>query len=224
MRTGLPSEATANPSVAMRTAWRDADQAQLRRLGHVLTYALLAAGLSPFLAVYAMVVLGTGAGFAIAINAVSSGILVLSSLMVSSRLARGSSSRMLRNSFLLRAGALFLGLSAFPGNPLAPLLLMLVAVLLAIGDTAGQLSANERLMRLATGPSVIAFQSHYVVPNVLAYAAGIGMASLVMLIGGYASFAILFAAAGSSRLVAAQVASAKRRELTDTGIVPSAPR
>jgi hypothetical protein len=202
--------------VPRAAAWRAADETgRLRRHGRIMSLALLSAGLSPFLAVYAMVVLGTGAGFAIGISAVSSASLVASSLFVSSRLARSSSSRMLRNSFLLRSGALFLGLLAFPANPFAPLLIMLVAVLLAMGDTAGQLSANERLMRLASGPSVIAFQSHYVVPNVLSYAAGIGIASLVMLLGGYASFAILFAAAGSSRLVAARVASPRPEAVSE---------
>lgn len=205
--------------VPRRTSWQAADDGgRLRRHGRVMSLALLSAGLSPFLSVYAMVVLGTGAGFAIAISAVSSGTLVISSLVVSSRLARGSSSGMLRNSFVLRSGALFVGLAAFPANPLAPMLILAVAVLLAMGDTAGQLSANERLVRLATGPSVIAFQSHYVVPNVLAYTAGIGAASVIMLLGGYLSFAILFAAAGSSRLVAARAATVGSRDasLPDT--------
>ena len=73
------------------------------------------------------------------------------------------------------------------------------------GDSAGQLSANERLMRLATGPDVLAFQSHFVVRNVGAYAGGVTASSMVMLIGGFPAFAILFVAAGVGRLVAARV-------------------
>ena len=191
--------------VPRTAAWREGDGAgRLRNHGRLMGLALLSAGLSPFLSLYAMVVLETGAGFAIAISAASSATLVLASLFVSSRLARGSSSRTLRASFALRSAALFLGLAAHPANPVAPLVIIVVAVVLAAGDAAGALSANERLVRLATGPSVIAFQSHYVLPNVLAYAAGIGLSSAVMLLGGWASFAILFGAAGISRLVAAR--------------------
>ncbi|MGH2429810.1 MAG: hypothetical protein ACRDGV_13190 [Candidatus Limnocylindria bacterium] len=190
--------------VPRRTPWGAAEQVRLHKLGNVLTLALLAAGLSPFLSVYSMVVLGTGAGFAIVISAVSSATLVLSSVLVSSHLRGGSSSRLLRSSFMLRGAALLLGLAAHPANPAAPFVLLLVAILLAIGDTAGQLSANERLLRLATGPGVIAFQSHFVVRNVGAYASGILVGSFVMLLGGYLAFAILFVTAGSVRFAAAR--------------------
>jgi hypothetical protein len=178
------------------------DGARLRRHGRVMTLALLSAGLSPFLSVYAMTVLHTGAGFAIALSAVSSATLVLASLYVSSHLRQGSSTQLLRRSFVLRAGALLLGLTAHPANPLAPAVLVAVAVLLAAGDTAGQLAANERLMRLATGPGVLAFQSHFVVRNIGAYAAGVATSSAVMLLGGYVGFAILFVLAASGRLAA----------------------
>ena len=190
--------------VPRRTAWGDDAQARLRKHGQVMSLALLSAGLSPFLSVYAITVLGSGAGFAIAISAVSSATLVLSSLYVSSHLRGGSSSRLLRRSFLLRAGALALGLAAHPVNPLAPAILIGMAVLLAAGDAAGQLSANERLMRLATGPGVLAFQSHYVVHNVGAYTGGVAASSVVLLLGGYPAFAILFALAAGGRLAAAR--------------------
>jgi hypothetical protein len=78
--------------------------------------------------------------------------------------------------------------------------------MLAAGDTGGQLSANERLFRLATGPSVIAFQSHFVLRNTLAYTGGLLAGSAVMLLGGYLSFAILFGAAGAVRFTAARTA------------------
>ena len=85
-----------------------------------------------------------------------------------------------------------MALAAHPINPLAPAVLILVAVLMAAGDTAGQLAANERLFRLATGPGVLAFQSHFVVHNVGAYAGGVAASSMIMLLGGYPAFAILF--------------------------------
>lgn len=184
--------------------WQGEDLARLRRHGNVMTLALLSAGLSPFLSVYAMSVLGTGAGFAIAVSAVSSATLVVASLYVSSHLRDGSSSRLLHRSFVLRGLALFLALAAHPANPLAPAVVMAVAVLLAAGDTAGQLAANERLMRLATGPDVLAFQSRFVVRTVGAYAGGVGASALVMLFGGWPAFAILFVGAGIGRFAAAR--------------------
>lgn len=201
--------------------WSDEAQSRLRRHGNVMGLSLLSAGLSPFLSVYAISVLGTGAGFAIALSAISSGTLVLASLYVSSHLRGGSSSRLLRNSFVLRAAALFLGLAAHPANPLAPVVLVVIAVLLAMGDTAGQLAANERLMRLATGPSVLAFQSHFVVRNVGAYAGGIAASSLVMLMGGYPAFAILFVSSGLVRVAAARATRTQPRGevSTDTQVL-----
>jgi hypothetical protein len=190
--------------VPRSVAWHGEDLARLRRHGNVMTLALLSAGLSPFLSVYAMTVLGTGAGFAIAVSAVSSGTLVVASLYVSSHLRGGSSSRLLHRSFVLRGLALFLALAAHPANPLAPAVVMAVAVLLAAGDTAGQLAANERLMRLATGPDVLAFQSRFVVRTVGAYAGGVGTSALVMLLGGWPAFAILFVGAGIGRFAAAR--------------------
>jgi hypothetical protein len=190
--------------VPRRRPWEGDATSRLRRHGHVMTLALLSAGLSPFLSVYAMTVLHTGAGFAIAISAVSSATLVISSLVVSSHLRGGSSSRLLRRSFLLRALTLLMGLGAHPANPLAPAVLIVIAILMAIGDTAGQLAANERLMRLATGPDVLAFQSHFVVRNVGAYTGGVAASSAVMLLGGYPAFAILFVLAATGRLAAAR--------------------
>ncbi len=205
--------------VPRRTAWGSDGQARLRRHGNVMTLALLSAGLSPFRSVYAMTVLNTGAGFAIAISAVSSGTLVLASLYVSSHLRGGSSSRLLRRSFLLRGVALLLGLAAHPINPLAPAVLMLIAILLAAGDTAGQLAANERLFRLATGPGVLAFQSHFVVKNVGAYTGGVAASSLIMLFGGYPAFAVLFVCAGLGRFAAARATELPQPASTDTQVV-----
>jgi hypothetical protein len=191
--------------VPRQTPWSSDAQARLRRHGNVMTLALLSAGLSPFLSVYAISVLGTGAGFAIALSAISSGTLVLASLYVSTHLRGGSASLLLRRSFLLRGFALFLGMAAHPANPFAPFVLVVVAILMAAGDTAGQLAASERLFRLATGPGVLAFQSHFVIRNVGAYTGGVAAASAIMLLGGWPAFAILFVGAGAVRLTAARV-------------------
>lgn len=196
--------------IPRRASWTGDEGTRLRRHGHVMSLALLSAGLSPFLSVYAISVLGTGAGFAIAVSAVSSATLVLSSLFVSSHLRGGSSTQLLRRSFVLRAAALCLGLTAFPANPFAPALLVVIAILLAAGDTAGQLAGNERLMRLATGPGVLAFQAHFVVRNIGAYTGGVAASSAIMLLGGYPAFAILFAVAATGRLAAYRATDAPR--------------
>jgi hypothetical protein len=112
--------------------------------------------------------------------------------------------------------ALFLGLAAHPINPFAPAVIVLIAVLLAAGDTAGQLAANERLLRLATGPDVLAFQSHFVVRQVGAYGIGNATSSLIMLLGGYPAFAILFVVAGAGRFAAARATQSAAREAVST--------
>ena len=203
--------------VPRETPWGSDSQARLRRHGNVMTLALLSAGLSPFLSVYAISILGTGAGFAIALSAISSGTLVAASLYVSSHLRGGSASLLLRRSFLVRGFALFLGLAAHPANPYAPVVLVVVAVLMAAGDTAGQLAASERLFRLATGPGVLAFQSHFVIRNVGAYTGGVAASSLVMLLGGWPAFAILFVGAGIGRFTAARVT-----EVSTSTMIPDA--
>ena len=209
--------------VPRETVWTSDAHSRLRRHGNVMTLALLAAGLSPFLSVYAISVLGTGAGFAIAISAISSATLVISSLYVSSHLRGGSASRLLRRSFLLRGFALFLALAAHPVNPFAPAVLVLVAVLMAAGDTAGQLAANERLFRLATGPGVLAFQSHFVVRNVGAYTGGVAAASMIMLLGGWPAFALLFLGAGTVRFTAAKVTEVTAPATQPTGTEATTP-
>lgn len=200
----LPSPGRIRVPRHAAAAFEGPNEHRLRRLANVLNLAGLSAGLAPFLSVYAMTVLETGPGFAIVISAVSSATLVASSLWVSGHLRGGSSSRLLRASMILRGAALFAAVTAHPANPLAPLVLLLVAFLMAAGDAAGQLSANERLFRLATGPSVIAFQSGNVLRNVAAYGVGLSAGALVMLFGGYAAFAILFVASGTTRFVAAR--------------------
>jgi hypothetical protein len=211
-------------SVPNRPAGAGADDGRLSRLGRVFTLASAAGGLTPVLSVYVISVLHTGPGFAIAVSAASAATLVLASVWVSSHLVRGSSSRLLRRSQFVRAAALALGLTAHPANPLAPLVVMVIAVLLAAGDTAGQLAANERLFRLATGPSVITFQSRYVIRNVMGYFSGLLTSSAVLLIGGYPAFAILFAGAGTVRLVAARFIDTGRGEVgTQTQVLAAAP-
>ena len=139
--------------------------------------------------------LGLSPAFAIVLSALSSAASLVSATIVGGLLARGSASRTLRVSFLMRGGSMILGLLAFPDNPAAWLVLCLVAIIASAGAAAGVLSSNERLMRLAPGPDLIHAQGRFVAGTALGITAG-QMANAVILAVlplGYPAFAILFA-------------------------------
>ena len=127
-----------------------------------MTVAAFGAGFGPYLSIYAISVLGLPPAFAILLAALSSAAALVSATIVGGLLGRGSSSRFLRLSFLLRGGSMIFGLLAFPENPLAWLVLCIVAIVASAGAAAGTLSANERLMRLSPGPQVIEAQGRFV--------------------------------------------------------------
>jgi hypothetical protein len=167
--------------------------------------AAFGAGFGPYLSIYAISVLGLPPAFAILLAALSSAASLISATIVGGLLGRGSSSRTLRLSFLMRGGSMILGLLAFPQNPLAGLILCLVAIVASAGAAAGTLAANERLMRLAPGPELLRAQGRFVAGT----AAGITIgqlsngAILAILPLGYTAFAILFAVSGLTRFFTA---------------------
>ena len=125
---------------------------ELDRFLRVVTVAAFGAGFGPYLSIYAISVLGLPPAFAILLAALSSAAALVSATIVGGLLGRGSSSRFLRLSFLLRGGSMIFGLLALPQNPLAWLVLCIVAIVASAGAAAGTLAANERLMRLVAGP------------------------------------------------------------------------
>ncbi len=177
----------------------------LERFLRSIMVAAFGAGFGPYLSIYAISVLGLPASFAILLAALSSAASLISATIVGGLLGRGSSSRTLRLSFLMRGGSMILGLLAFPQNPAAGLVLCVVAILASAGAAAGTLSANERLMRLAPGPELIRAQGRFVAGT----AAGITIgqlangAILAILPLGYQAFAILFAVSGLTRFITA---------------------
>jgi hypothetical protein len=178
---------------------------ELDRFLRSITLAAFGAGFGPYLSIYAISVLGLSPAFAILLAALSSGASLISATIVGGLLGRGSSSRTLRLSFLMRGGSMILGLLAFPQNPLAWLVLCVVAILASAGAAAGTLSSNERLMRLAPGPDLIHAQGRFVAGTAVGITTGqvANGVILAVLPLGYPTFAILFAVSGLTRFFTA---------------------
>ena len=93
-----------------------------------ITVAAFGAGFGPYLSIYSISVLHLPPSFAILLSAISSAASLVSATVVGGLLARGSASRTLRVSFLMRGSSMLLGLAAFPQNPLAGLIICVVTV------------------------------------------------------------------------------------------------
>ncbi len=170
-----------------------------------ITVAAFGAGFGPYLSIYSISVLHLPASFAILLSAISSAASLVAATIIGGLLARGSASRTLRASFLLRGSSMLLGLAAFPGNPLAGLILCVVSAMAAAGASAGTLSSNERLMRLTPGPDLIRAQGRFVAGSAAGITGGqlANAAILAILPLGYPAFAILFTVSGLTRFVTA---------------------
>ncbi|HEX9044298.1 MAG TPA: hypothetical protein VF802_04650 [Candidatus Limnocylindrales bacterium] len=178
---------------------------QVLRFIRVVAIAQFGAGFGPYLSIYAISVLGLPPGFAIFLSAVGSAASLVGSTIVGSLLARGSASRTLRVSFLLRGGSMFIGLLALPANPLSWLVLCVVSAMASAGFAAGTLGANERLLRLTSGFDVIGAQGRFVAESATGQTLGqLSNAGLLAILPlGYPVFAILFAVSGITRMITA---------------------
>jgi hypothetical protein len=178
---------------------------ETRSFIRIVTLAAAGAGFGPYLSIYAISVLGQTAGFAILLSAVSAGASLVAATVVGGLLSRGSASRTLRLSFVLRGGGILLGLLAFPGNPLAWLVLLAVAAIVSAGASAGVLASNERLLRLTGGIDLIGAQSRFVAGTAAGLTVG-QMSSatvLALLPVAFPTFAILMTGSGLVRLILA---------------------
>lgn len=170
----------------------------------------LGMGIAPYTSVYAMAVLGLSAGFAMSMGVVSALTMVVAATVAGSMLIRGSSARMLRASFWIRAAAMAVPIIALPGSPVAPLLLYGSVMLGAIGFANGQLAANERLYRLISGPAVIRQHGRYLARTSSAMTAGQLTSGIVLAVGsglGYPVFAALYGASTGLRVLAHRAAA-----------------
>jgi hypothetical protein len=175
----------------------------LKRFLRVITLAAFGAGFGPYFSIYAISILHLPASYAILLAALSSASALVASAAIGGWIHRGSASRLLRLSFILRGGGVFLGLLAFPANPLAAVLLAFMAVMVNAGYAAAVLASNERLLRLAAGSQLIRAQGRFVAGQA-AGATGGQLANatvLAVLPVGFPAFAILFAVSGLIRLV-----------------------
>ncbi len=185
-----------------------------------ITVAAFGAGFGPYLSIYAISVLGLPPSFAILLSAISSATALIAATIVGGLLARGSASRTLRVSFLMRGSSMLLGLTAFPQNPLAGLIICVVAALASAGASAGTLSSNERLMRLTPGPDLIRAQGRFVAGSAAGITAGQMANALILAIMplGYPAFAILFAVSGLTRYVTAARAEVSEKWSSSTRV------
>jgi hypothetical protein len=180
--------------------------AGLDRFVRISTVGALGFGIGPPLSIYAIVVLGLSPGFTVALSALGTLASLIASTVVSSTLERQSAAHVLRGAHAIRAVAMTCGLLAFPGNPLAALLLIAAAVLGASGDAAAGLASSERIFRLAAGPAAIAHQARYVAATSTASAGAQLTASGILAFGsgiGYPVYAILFVSSAAVRTVTA---------------------
>jgi hypothetical protein len=197
--------------VPARAMASDAPQSpEFRQLLRVSALNALGMGIAPYVSVYSMAVLGLSAGFAMSLGAVGWLTMVLAALVAGSRLTHGSSARMLRGSFAIRAVAMVAPMLALPGSFFAPLLMYATVMLGAIGFAGGQLAANERLYRLIIGPAVIRQHGRYLARTSGAMAAGQVACGAVLALGaplGYPVFAVLYGASSGLRALAFRSAS-----------------
>ena len=178
---------------------------ELGRFVRIITLAAFGSGFGPYLSIYAISVLHQPPSFAIVLTALGAGASLVTSTIVGGWLGRGSASRLLRVSFLLRGGAMLLGLLAFPANPLSGVVLCLVSVVVSAGAASGTISANERLLRLVGREEWFVAQGRYVAGTAAGTTGGqllnAGLLAVVPL--GYLPFAALFLISGVTRVFAA---------------------
>jgi hypothetical protein len=192
-----------------------------RRFMDVSVIASFGQGLLPALSLYALDVLGMSAGFAVALSGVGAAGALAGSLAAGSFLFGGSSSRVLRASFLVRAVAAVCCAAAIPANPFAPVFLLVGSALFNGGGNAGVLATNERLYRLVPAQARVHYQSRFV--GATAAAAGLRAAVCAAAlslapIAAWAAYTALYAGSAISRTIATV-----RTEVSASWSSPSAP-
>ena len=177
----------------------------LNRFLRVITVNALGMGLAPAMSVFAMSVVGLSAGFAMMLGAIGNLTMVIAAAVSGGQLSHGSSSRMLRRSFAMRAAAMTSALLALPGSALAPLFLIGSVILGAIGYSSGSIAGNERLFRLISGPAVIRQHARYLARMSGGMTLGQLVGAGVIAVGGpigYPAYAVLYASSAVVRVIA----------------------
>jgi hypothetical protein len=207
--------------VARDTAGGTAMPPAFRRFTDVSSIAYFGQGLLPALSLYALKVLGMSAGFAVALSGVAAAGALAGSLAAGSFLHRGSSSRVLRASFLARAVAAVCCVAAIPANPLAPAFLLVGSALFNGAGNAGALATNERLYRLAPAQARVHCQSRFVGATGAAAGAGALVCATALALAppaAWAGYTAMYAGSAISRTIATF-----RTEVSASWTSPSAP-
>jgi hypothetical protein len=207
--------------VARETAGGTEMPPAFRRFTNVSGIASFGQGLIPSQSLYALSVLGMSAGFAVALSGVAAAGALAGSLAAGSFLLGGSSSRVLRASFLVRAVAALCCVAAIPVNPLAPGFLLVGSALFNGGGNAGALATNERLYRLAPANARVHCQSRFVGSTSAAAGAGSAVCATTLALApsaAWAAYTALYAGAAISRTIATL-----RTEVSASWRSPSAP-
>jgi hypothetical protein len=192
-----------------------------RRFTDVSSIAYFGQGLIPSQSLYALSVLGMSAGFAVALSGVAAAGALAGSLAVGSFLLGGSSSRVLRASFVIRAIAAVCCVAAIPADPLAPALLLAGAALFSAGGNAGALATNERLYRLAPAEARVHCQSRFVGATAAAAGGGAVVCATALAVAppaAWAAYTAMYAGSAISRTIATF-----RTEVSASWISPPAP-
>ena len=222
-RLPRPGRVVVPPAALHHQAAQSPEFGQFLR---VSTINALGMGIAPWASIYAMAVLGLSAGFAMSMGALSALTMVGAAAIAGSRLSRGSSARMLRSSFAIRAAAMLAPILALPGSAFAPLMLYASVILGAVGFANGQLAANERLYRLISGPAVIRQHGRFLARTSGAIS-GAQLASGAVLAAagsvGYPVFAVLYAASAGLRVVAYRGASTAQLTARSSGVADAPP-
>lgn len=180
----------------------------VRRFIRTNLISCIGAGFAPYLSVYAIVVLKQSAAFAILLSAIGSASALVGALLIGNWLERGSASRLYRTSLIVRGVGMASSVFAGPWNPLAPLVLIVVMIVVTVGFAAGMLSAQERLLRLAAPGEAVRAQSVFGATNAggLALGQAAGVAVLALLPVVYTTYVAIFLITGAFRLAAAATA------------------
>jgi hypothetical protein len=207
--------------VARETAASTEMPPEFRRFTNVSVIASFGQGILPTVSLYALSVLGMSAGFAVALSGVAAAGALAGSLVAGSFLLGGSSSRVLRASFLLRAVAAVCCVAAIPANPLAPAFLLVGSALFNGGGNAGALATNERLYRLAPAQARVHCQSRFVGATGIAAGAGAVVCAAALTLAppaAWAAYTALYAGSAITRSIATF-----RTEVSASWSSPSAP-
>jgi len=207
--------------VARETAAGAEVPPEFRRFTDVSVIGSFGQGLIPSVSLYALSILGMSAGFAVALSGIAAAGALAGSLTAGSFLFGGSSSRVLRTSFLFRAIAAVSCAAAIPANPLAPAFLLVGAALFNGAGNAGALATNERLYRLAPAQARVHCQSRFVGATAAAAGTGAVICAAALALAppaAWAAYTALYAGSAISRTIATF-----RTEVSASWRSPSAP-